>query len=108
MGKQKKQRLSRAGWRVGSTEELLGLSADESAFIVLELSASDDLSARRVARGVTQVELAERLGSSQSRVAKIEAKGPSLTLDLLFRAYLALGATPRDLAKVITQRRGAA
>ena len=58
MGKQKKQRLSRAGWRVGSTEELLGLSAEESAFIVLELSASDGLRARRVARGDTQVELA--------------------------------------------------
>lgn len=108
MDKQKKERLTRAGWRVGSAEEFLGLSAEESALIDLKLSLSDGLRARRIARGVTQVELAKRLGSSQSRVAKMEAADASVTLDLLFRAYLALGATPRDLAKVITKRRDAA
>jgi hypothetical protein len=49
--------------------------------------------------------LAKKLKSSQSRVAKMEAADPSVSLDLLLRAYFATGATKGDLAKVLTTRR---
>lgn len=50
---------------------------------------------------MTQAQLAALLGSSQSRVAKVEAAADSISLDLLIRSYLALGASTEDLAKVI-------
>jgi ribosome-binding protein aMBF1 (putative translation factor) len=108
MEKAKKARLGKHGWRVGSPQEFLGLSAQESALIELKLALSDALRRRRLAKGMTQGELAKRLGSSQSRVAKMEASDPSVTMDLLVRAHLALGATPRDLAKAIEKASKAA
>lgn len=56
----------------------------------------------RIRKRPSQVELARRIGSSPSRVAKIQAADPSVSLDLLFRSLMALGATRKELAKVIT------
>ena len=48
-------------------------------------------------------ELAKRLRSSQSRVAKMEASDPAVSIDLLIRALLAAGAKKKDIAKAIAQ-----
>jgi DNA-binding XRE family transcriptional regulator len=101
MDADKKRRLEAGGWRVGSAEELLGLTPHEAAFIELRLSLASALKERRKERRLSQCELAGRIGSSQSRVAKMEAGDPSVTVDLLVRALLALGASPTDLAKAI-------
>jgi DNA-binding XRE family transcriptional regulator len=101
MDARKKKRLEAAGWRVGSTQEFLGLSAAEAAFIELKIALSDKLKERRQRQQVTQQKLAQLLGSSQSRVAKMEAGDPTVSLDLLMRALFALGATRRDVAKAI-------
>jgi transcriptional regulator with XRE-family HTH domain len=45
--------------------------------------------------------MAQLLGSSQSRVAKIENGDTSVSLDLLIRSLLALGATRKELARMI-------
>ena len=63
------------------------------------------LKQRRVRHGVTQAALAKKLRSSQSGVAKMEAGDPSISLDLLLRAFFATGATKRDLARVLISRR---
>lgn len=101
MNKAKRKRLARRGWKVGSAAEFLGLSAEESRFIELKLALSRRLRERREALKLTQVDLAQRLRSSQSRIAKMEAGDPSVSLDLLIRSLFALGATKRDLARVI-------
>jgi ribosome-binding protein aMBF1 (putative translation factor) len=101
MNKTKKKELERRGWKVGSTSEFLGLSPEESRFIELKLTLSHWLRERREARNLSQVELAQRLRSSQSRIAKMEAGDPSVSLDLLVRSLFSLGATSRDLARVI-------
>jgi DNA-binding XRE family transcriptional regulator len=101
MDARKKKRLEDAGWRVGSAQEFLGLSPAEAAYIELKIALSDKLKARRQRQQVTQQKLAQLLGSSQSRVAKMEAGDPSVTLDLILRALFALGATRRDVAKAI-------
>ena len=41
------------------------------------------------------------MGSSQSRIAKIESGDPSVSLDLIIRALLTSGATRQELAQVI-------
>src|SRR5688572_4830525 len=104
MDKEKKARLEAHGWRVGTTEELLGLTPEEVAYMELRLKLSDAVREFRKRKHLTQVQLAELLESSQSRVAKVEAADESVSLDLLIRSLLALGATHQDLAKVITDR----
>lgn len=109
MNRAKRTRLTRAGWRVGSPRELLGLSTGEAAFIELKLSLGTTLRSVREAHGLTQAAVARRIGSSQSRVAKMEAGDLSVSSDLLIRALFELGMTPRELARCIasTKRRRA-
>lgn len=102
MDKEKKARLEAKGWKVGSTDEFLGMTPDESAYVELRLKLSDAVRDFRKKKRLTQIELAELLHSSQSRVAKVEAADESVSLDLLIRSLLMLGATDQDLAKVIT------
>jgi DNA-binding XRE family transcriptional regulator len=104
MRAEKKKRLAAEGWRTGTAAEFLGLPPDEAAFIELRLKLAEGLRERRKSRGVTQVALAKALQSSQSRVAKMEAGDPTVSLDLLVRSLLALGASNRDLAAIIASR----
>ena len=104
MRKDKKARLERAGWRVGTVRELLGLSKAEEALVELRLILSRGLRERRARRGLTQAQLARLLKSSQSRVAKMEAGDPSVSLDLLIRSLLAMGTTQNELAHVIADK----
>jgi DNA-binding XRE family transcriptional regulator len=97
----KRKRLAARGWVVGDTREFLGLSEEEAAFIEVKLALADNLKRRRLKRGMTQTQLARRLDSSQSRVAKMEAGDRSVSLDLLVRSLLSVGMTRRELAKVI-------
>lgn len=97
----KKQRLETAGFRVGSTNEFLRLSPEESALVAMRLNLAKAVRARRQAQHFSQVELAKRLGSSQSRVAKLEAAENSISFDFLVRAMLATGAAPRDVGRAL-------
>jgi DNA-binding XRE family transcriptional regulator len=96
----KRKKLEAAGWRVGSADELLGLSAVESALVDLRLALSQALRERRERLHMSQRTLAERIKSSQSRVAKMEAADAEVSFELLLRALLATGATRRDIAVV--------
>ena len=60
-----------AGWTVGDAGDFLGLSVDERRFVDVKLALADGLRRRREELGLTQGQVAERLGSSQSRVAKM-------------------------------------
>ena len=50
MRKDKKARLERAGWKVGSVQDFLGLSEVEAALVELKLSLSRGLRLRRTLR----------------------------------------------------------
>jgi len=108
MQKSKRRRLEAGGWRVGTPTEFLGLSTEEAALVELRLKLSSALRTRRIRLHVSQTALAKRLRSSQSRVAKMEAGDATVSLDLLVRGLLALGATPRDLARAIQARKPSA
>lgn len=104
MDSAKRKKLERAGWQVGSVADFLGLSEDETAFVELKLALSEELRSRREDQGLTQDALARKLGSSQSRVAKMEASDPSVSVDLLIRGLLATGASRREIAGAIAPR----
>ena len=100
----KRKRLEARGWKVGSAKEVLRLSDEEEAYIELRLKLAEGLKARRVDKGLTQIQLARAVQSSQSRVAKMEAGDRTVSLDLLVRSLLALGASNVELAKIIARR----
>jgi len=102
MLKAKRGRLEKRGWKVGTADEFLKLSPEESAYIELKLRLSSGLKKRRQRKKLTQDQFAKLIRSSQSRVAKMESGDPSVSIDLLIRSLLALGATERELARVIS------
>lgn len=101
MKQAKKRALEKAGWKVGDASEFLGLSEEETAYIEMKLLLVQKLRSLRQAKGLSQAGLAKLLGSSQSRVAKMEAGDPSVSTDLLLKAMLALGATRTQIAKTL-------
>jgi len=101
----KKKRLRAKGWKVGTTREFLDLSPEEEAYVELRLRLAEGLKQRRLRRKLTQTEFAKVVRSSQSRVAKMETGDPTVSLDLLIRSLFALGASRKDLAKLISDSR---
>jgi len=102
MNKAKKKQLESKGWRFGDAKDFLELSDEETAYIELKLALCQNLKQRRQANRLTQAQLAKILKSSQSRIAKMEACDPTVSVDLLIRSHFALGATKKDIAKVIS------
>ena len=102
MKSSKKKSLESKGWKFGSAREFLNLSAEEVAYVELKLALSKNLREYRREKKLTQEELARRLKSSQSRIAKMEAGDPSVSLDLLVRSLLALGASRKHLAQMLS------
>jgi predicted XRE-type DNA-binding protein len=96
------------GWRFGSAADFLELTSEEAAFVETKLALSRTLRNRRTAQRLSQLELARRLHSSQSRVAKMEAGGSTVSVDLLLRGLFALGATLKDVSLAILKRRSVA
>ena len=101
MKKEKRARLEGAGWKTGDAGDFLELTDEETAFVELKVALATSLKKRRQSKKWTQTQLAKAIGSSQPRVAKMESADASVSIDLLIKALLTMGATRRDLAKVI-------
>lgn len=107
MKQSKRKKLEKAGFQVGSAKDFLHLSDEEAALIDLKIRLIRMLKAARQASGIRQQDLAERLSSSQSRVAKIEAADPDVSLDLICKALFALGVSRQEIGKIIAAKRAA-
>ena len=101
MDKATRKKLEAAGWMTGGAQEFLGLTKAEAAFVDMKLALAADLKARRLEKHLNQTQVARIIGSNQSRVAKMEAADASVSVDLLIRALLKLGAERRDVAKAV-------
>jgi predicted XRE-type DNA-binding protein len=101
MDKRKKKNLESKRYTVGSVEKFLRLSPEESEYIEIKLALSVALAKRRKKSNLTQVQLAKLLKSSQSRVAKMEKGDPTVSVDLLVKSLLALGADKKSVARAI-------
>ncbi len=100
----KKKKLESKGWKVGNADDFLGLSPEESAYIELKLKLAESFRKTRVSLQLTQQKVAILLRSSQSRVAKMEAGDPSVSIDLMIRSLIELGVSNRDLARIIARK----
>ena len=103
MREMKKKRLEAAGWKVGTTKEFLGLSAQEADYLEIKLKLAESLRDKRRRRRMAQTDVAKLVNSSQSRVAKMEAADGSVSIDLLIRSLLALGTSNPELARIIAR-----
>lgn len=101
MKDEKRKKLETAGWNVGSATVFLELTPQEEQYIELKLLLSESLKKERLRHGLSQEKLANLIKSSQSRVAKMEANDPSVSVDLLLKAFFATGATREDLAEIL-------
>jgi predicted transcriptional regulator len=98
----KKAKLESKGWKVASAEAFLDLSSEEIAYIEMKLALSEKLKKRRQRMRMTQIQLARLMHSSQSRIAKMEAGDPSVSIDLLVKSLLALGVSKKELGRSIS------
>jgi DNA-binding XRE family transcriptional regulator len=105
MDPRKRRRLEQAAFNIGSTADFLGLSPEEAGLVEMKTALSAHVKTWRARAHMTQAALAKRLRSSQSRVAKLEAGDPSVSLDLLVRASLATGARPGEVIQALAPRR---
>lgn len=98
MNKAKRDRLEKKGWKLDSADVFLELSPDEVAFVKMKLALSRMLKEKRSRKRLSQTQLAELIHSSQSRVAKMESGDPAVSMDLLVKTLLALGASTKEVA----------
>ena len=95
------RRTAVSRWREGTVQEFVGLTREEAVLVRTKAALAVFLQQRRKQKGWSQTVLAERLGSGQSRVAKMEAAQPSVSLDLLVKALLIVGAAVADIGAVM-------
>src|SRR5437899_6065641 len=105
MNSTKKARLEAAGWKVGTAAEFLDLNKQQAAFVEMKLALARCLHALRIRRKLSQSRVAELVGSSQSRVAKMESGDPSVSVDLLLRSVLAIGGSPTEIVRALAARK---
>lgn len=103
MGKLNLDKLEAKGFKVTTVKDFLGLTPEDEVVIELRLALSDAVKKRRQAAKLTQQDLAKRLGSSQSRVAKIEAGDSSVGFDLLIKSLVATGLDTQGLGKILVE-----
>ena len=101
MNEAKRTRLAAAGYQSTSVADFLGLSTEQNELIEIKVALTIALKKQRNVSDISQNQLAEKIGSSQSRIAKMEAGDPHVSLDLILRALIALGTTRSEIAEVI-------
>jgi transcriptional regulator with XRE-family HTH domain len=80
-------------------QEFLDLSDADVRYIEMNLALSRQLRLVRERRHLTQTKAAALLKTSRSRLARMEAGDPSVSLDLLVRGLFALGLPQKTLLK---------
>lgn len=80
------------------------MSDAEAALVEIKLALTETVRQTRIKRKLSQSDLALRIKSSQSRVAKIEAGDASVSLDLIVRALFAVGATRQEVQNTFASK----
>ncbi|REJ75205.1 MAG: XRE family transcriptional regulator [Planctomycetota bacterium] len=104
MKSSKRKALEAAGWKVGSASDFLELSDAEEMLVNMKLALAAQVKSLRLKKNITQQELAKRIGSSQSRIAKIEVADRSVSMELLIRSLAALGASRSQIGRYVGAR----
>lgn len=101
MDKRKRRLLEAQGWKVAGAREFLELTDEELEYIAIKIALSQFVKEQRKRRRLTQELAARLIGSSQSRIAKMEAGDPSVSIDLYVKSIIALGGSREELGEAI-------
>ncbi len=99
MTPEKQKRLEASGYVVGDIQDFLGLTPEEVQLIDLRIRVAHAIKVAREKAGITQAQLAKKIGSSQPRIAVAEMAGKGASLDLLFRGLFAAGGKLETVLK---------
>jgi transcriptional regulator with XRE-family HTH domain len=98
----KRKRLEAMGGRVTTVQEFLDLSDVDTQMIEIAINLQSALREARVVAGMSQTELAEKMGTRQPNIARLESgAGRGVTIDLLVRALLEVGVSRPMIAQII-------
>jgi predicted XRE-type DNA-binding protein len=92
-------RFEKAGWKTTTVQAFLGLSDDDMAIIEVKVALAKRLRAQRTRAGLSQVEVARIVHSSQPRVAKMEAADKTVSIDLLVKALVKTGVSVQEIGR---------
>lgn len=107
MTNSRQKKLEKAGFKIGTVQEFLNLSDEEMALIDLKVHLVKLLRRGRKSAGISQQSLARLIGSSQSRIAKMEGGDFNISLDLICKALFALKVPAREIGKAFAPRKAA-
>lgn len=100
MNSSKKNHLEKNGWSVGDAADFLGLSPHEEALVETGALLSRMVREKRLALGLKQADLAEKLGTKQPNIARLETAGGT-SFDRQFEALYAMGVSPREIGEAL-------
>ena len=103
MNREERKKLEAAGFEVFDDAcDALGLTEAEKAIVDMRMAAEAELERLRNANpGVSQAELARRMGTRQPAVSRMLRAPGKATLETLFRALVAFGSSPRKIAAML-------
>jgi DNA-binding XRE family transcriptional regulator len=104
MNKEQREKFKRAGWKLGTVGELLDLTPAEEALIEAKVRLSKVVRALRQQSRLSQAQLAKRIGSNQTRIAKVENQDPEVSLDLQMKAIFAARPKARQEFSALIKR----
>ena len=92
------KKLENAGFKVTDAFEWLGLSREERTVVEMRVALAAELEKMRKEKGLTQAQLAKRLGTSQPGVARMINTPDTASMDSLVKGLVALGASVGKIA----------
>jgi DNA-binding XRE family transcriptional regulator len=101
MDTKKRKQLEAAGYQITDSSKWLGLTPQEQAIVNMRVNFALEIERVRKASNITQQELAEKIGTRKSGVARMLNNPTTATIDSLIKTLLALGASPKRIAALI-------
>lgn len=81
-----------------------GRPTEDSTYRRIKCDLAEAVRRWRLRSEMSPSELARRVHSRAAHVERLECDDPLVTLDLVVRSLIALGATPRDIALEIVRK----
>lgn len=91
MDSTKRRALQAAGWKIGDAADFLEMNDEERQVLEARFELAMAVRRQRMARHLSQKDLAAKLKTSQPRIAKIELASSDVSLDQIVRAFAAAG-----------------
>ena len=98
MNAEKMKRIKAAGYKVTTADEWLGLTPEESQLVDIRLALAAQLEEVRKEKGISQAQLAAKMGTKQSGIARMVNRPETSSMDNLVKGLIALGVPISKIA----------